>query len=406
MNIFPKNLKSVSLFSGICGMSIGTPIMYCEIEKSAVDVLNARMNDGSLTRAPIHPDITTLIALPQGVHILEAGFPCQDISGIGLGKGFNGGKKSVLFYHIARLIKTSFPPLVFLENVDRIIHMPSVWKPVITIMASLGYDCNWCVIGAANVGAPHRRNRWFCVCKRVREEQIKHNHNTLIFKGDVMPKFGMCVNYKCVETVSFAQKAFAYANPIILRHAKGRESRGIIMQKDMKKYRWATPRCRGGTFAARNLTLRCSTDLTTQLRFATCTPERVKWLAQGNADWVEWLMGFPIGWSNPNCVVSAFFPRNWEDGEPEIDRLCRTTPENTKRLHLLGNACVRQQADFAFVNLMKYFIDNLNSNVYIDRVRRIDIDLLKEDINLLKEQHDIIEQQHESAMKMIRQTFT
>jgi hypothetical protein len=44
--------------------------------------------------------------------------------------------------------------------------------------------------------------------------------------------------------------------------------------------------------------------------------------------------------------------------------------------------------------------------VYIDRVRRFDIDLLKEDIDLLKEQHDIIEQQHESAMKMIRQTFT
>lgn len=368
MNIFFKELKSVSLFSGICGMSIGTPIMYCENDKRAVDVLNARMKDGSLTRAPIHPDVTTLTALPPETQILEAGFPCQDISGIGLGKGFNGGTKSVLFYHIARLIQTSFPSLVFLENVDRIVHMPSVWKPVITIMASLGYDCNWCVIGAAQVGAPHRRNRWFCVCQRVREQQVLHQ--PLRFQGDVMPKFGMCIDYKCVETSSsFAPKAFAYHTPIILRHAPGRESRGVIMEEDMKKDRWATPRCRGGTFAARNLTRRCSTDLTTQLRFATTTPERVKWLAQGNADWVEWLMGFPIGWSNLNCSVSEKFPTNWHGGEPIIDRLCKTTPANTKRLHLLGNACVRQQAIFAFVNLMNYFMRKYG-HLNVDKIRK------------------------------------
>ena len=353
MDLFFRDLKSVSLFSGIAGLSIGTPAMYCENDKRAVDVLEARMNDGSLARAPIHPDVTTLIALPPGVEILEAGFPCQDISGIGLGKGFHGGTKSILFYHIARLVQISRPPLVFFENVDRIVHMPSVWKPVVTIMASLGYDCNWCVIGAAQVGAPHRRNRWFCVCKKVRNQQ--HRHPPILFKGDVMPKFGQCVDYKCVETKNFAPKAFAYEKSIVLRYAKGRESRGVVVERDMKKDRWATPRCRGGTFAARNLTQRCSTDLTTQLRFATTTPENVKWLAQGNADWVEWLMGFPVGWSKPGGAIGAPFPKTW-GVEPELDRLCATTPANTKRLHLLGNACVRQQAEFAFVHLMNYFM--------------------------------------------------
>lgn len=346
-------MKSLSLFSGIGGLSIGTPVMYCDNDERATAVLKARMRDGSLPLAPIHHDVTTLVEIPPGVDLLEAGFPCQDISCAGIQQGFEG-QKSVLFYHVARLVETSRPKWVFLENVDRITQMPSVWKPVLTIMTNLGYDCTWCVVGAANVGGPHRRNRWFCLCRRVRPSHPQLN-NPVYFPDELMHKSGFCRNLEYGFASFPLPKAFEYSPAIVLNHVEGRESNGVIVTEPMYKRRWATPRCRGGTFAARNLTKRCSTDLATQLRFANTTSPKVKWLAQANADWVDWLMGFPIGWSNPDIVLGAeAFDTSWSI-EPDIDRLCATTPSNTKRLHVLGNACTLQQCKFAFGLLMQHF---------------------------------------------------
>ena len=346
------NLKTLSLFSGISGLSIGQPVMYCEIDKRATDVLKARMKDGSLPKVPIHTDVTTLLSIPTGVDLLEAGFPCQDISCAGVQRGFHG-KKSILFYHVARLVETSRPPLVFLENVDYIKHMPSVWKPVLTIMSSLGYDCKWGVVGACHVGGPHRRHRWFCLCKKTRPQE--QNHPVIDFGvSDKMHTYGHCSNYIYQKSESFVGKAFAFTKPIVLKPIPGGVCSGTVVTKPMLKQRWATPRCRGGTISSRNLTKRCSTDLAAQLRFATSTPDNIKKLSQTNADWVDWLMGFPIGWSSCSSIVSLPFESTWSC-EPSIPRLCKTNPANTVRLHLLGNACTRQQCTFAFETLKKQF---------------------------------------------------
>lgn len=346
-------MKSLSLFSGISGLSIGEPVMYCDNDERSVRVLKARMKDGSLPTAPIHTDVTTLLCIPPGVDILVAGFPCQDISCLGVQRGFYG-KKSILFYHVARLVQISRPEYVFLENVDYIKHMPSVWKPVLTIMASLGYDCNWGVVGACNVGLAHRRNRWFCLCKKMRPPQ--QNHPAIDFgSSDKMHNFGSCREYLYQETTSFVKKRFAFKVPVILKAEKDKPCRGTVVSKPMIKHRWATPRCRGGTFTARNLTQRCSTDLGTQLRFATTTPDRDKLFRQCNADWVDWLMGFPIGWSSCTTDVHEQPSEKTKPEPTDVPRLCKTSPANTDRLHLLGNACTRQQCTFAFRNLNKMF---------------------------------------------------
>ena len=152
------------------------------------------------------------------------------------------------------------------------------------------------------------------------------------------------------------------ATPIVLHPVKGGACRGTVVTKPMTKRRWATPRCRGGTFAARNLTKRCSTDLASQLRFAASTPNDVKKLSQTNADWVDWLMGFPIGWSSCSSIVSQPFQNTWST-EPQLPRLCKSNPANTIRLHLLGNACTRQQCTFAFETLKKQFEANKRKRV-------------------------------------------
>lgn len=346
-------MKSLSLFSGIAGLSIGTPVMYCEIDDRATQVLKARMTDGSLPTVPIHRDVTTLLSIPPGVDILEAGFPCQDISCLGVQRGFHG-KKSILFYHVARLVETSSPEYVFLENVDYIKHMPSVWKPVLTIMSSLGYDCNWGVVGAFHVGGPHRRNRWFCLCKKVRPQQQQQQPDIDFGTQHKMHTFGSCRGYIYEKTDSFVNTTFAFTVPVVLKPVKGQPCRGTVVSKPMIKHRWATPRCRGGTFSARNLTKRCSTDLATQLRFATSTPDKTKLFRQCNADWVDWLMGFPVGWSSTTTVITEQPYKQWPT-EPDVPRLCKSSPANSARLHLLGNACTRQQCTFAFTMLQQMF---------------------------------------------------
>ena len=96
-------MKSVSLFSGINGLSVGTPILYCDVNKHAVEVLEARMRDGSIPTAPIYSDVCLLEKLPTEVEIITAGFPCTDISSAGLKAGLTG-ERSGLFFHVVRHI--------------------------------------------------------------------------------------------------------------------------------------------------------------------------------------------------------------------------------------------------------------------------------------------------------------
>ncbi len=157
-------LNGLDLFSGIGGISLALSewvktVAYCEQDRYAQAVLLSRMSSGDIDRAPIWDDVKTLAAeiLPR-IDIISGGFPCQDISVAGLGKGL-GGERSGLFFEIVRLCRDLRPRFIFLENV-----------PAITIrgldrvcleLTSLGYDCRWTIVSAAEMGAVHIRHRWF-----------------------------------------------------------------------------------------------------------------------------------------------------------------------------------------------------------------------------------------------------
>lgn len=160
-------LNGISLFSGYGGIDLALseyvrPILYCEIEKYVQGVLISRMDDGSLPFAPIWTDVTTMDGNKfRGlVDIICGGFPCQDISVAGKGAGLEG-KRSGLFYEVARLCEEISPLFVFLENVPAIRTRGSI--EVQEKLASLGYDCRFGVLSAAEVGANHKRERWFCL---------------------------------------------------------------------------------------------------------------------------------------------------------------------------------------------------------------------------------------------------
>jgi DNA (cytosine-5)-methyltransferase 1 len=158
-------LNGLDIFTGFGGISIALapwvrPVLYCEVERYPQSVLLSRMADGDLPFAPIWDDVTTLNGrLWRGiVDIIYGGFPCQDISTAGAGAGLEG-KRSGLFFEILRLADEVRPSFVFLENVPAI--RTRGLERVIEEFSIRGYDCRWRMLSAAEVGAPHLRNRWF-----------------------------------------------------------------------------------------------------------------------------------------------------------------------------------------------------------------------------------------------------
>ena len=161
-----RKLNALSLFSGIGGIDLGLSEffktrVYCEYDRYAKAVLLSRMQDRSIPICPIFDDITKLnsrMLAPYTIEAIHGGFPCQDISCAGLGKGL-GGKRSSLFFEIIRLAQEIKPQFIFLENVQAI--RSRGLKTVGEQLARIGYDCRWEIISANEVGAPHLRKRWF-----------------------------------------------------------------------------------------------------------------------------------------------------------------------------------------------------------------------------------------------------
>jgi DNA (cytosine-5)-methyltransferase 1 len=166
-------LNGLDLFSGIGGISIALnrwvkPICYCENDRYAQAVLLSRMQDGSLLRAPIWDDVRTLSKEDFDsidVDIIYGGFPCQDISIAGNGVGLDG-ERSGLFFEIIRLARDLRPRFVFLENVPAI----SIrgLDRILLELTSLGFDCRWTTLSAAELGAPHLRERWWLLAYAMR----------------------------------------------------------------------------------------------------------------------------------------------------------------------------------------------------------------------------------------------
>lgn len=161
-------MNGLDLFSGIGGITLAlkswvTPVVYCEADRYAQSVLLSRMSDGDLPRAPIWDDVRTLSKKTLGgcvdIDIIYGGFPCQDISSAGNGKGMEAGARSGLFSEIIRLTEEIRPAFLFLENVPAI--RTRGLARVLCELTAIRYDCRWCVVSAAELGAPHLRKRWF-----------------------------------------------------------------------------------------------------------------------------------------------------------------------------------------------------------------------------------------------------
>jgi DNA (cytosine-5)-methyltransferase 1 len=165
-------LRNIDLFSGIGGFtlamqSISQTVAYCDIDPLCRKTIARNIERGKLIKAPIFEDIQTLDATKDLMHLkpnmITAGFPCTDISSANPnGKGLRG-LRSGLFSHILRLIDDlQTIQVVFLENSPRI--MKKGLNTIKRHFQSRGFIVKYCITHALDVGAPHRRKRWYCLC--------------------------------------------------------------------------------------------------------------------------------------------------------------------------------------------------------------------------------------------------
>ena len=157
-------LRELALFAGAGGGILGGHLLgwrtVCAVERDAycAAVLAQRQNDGILAPFPIWSDVETFDGKPwRGcVDVVSGGFPCTDISCAGKGDGIDGAE-SGLWREMARIIGEVRPQYVFVENSPLLIHRGLA--RVLGDLASMGFDARWCCVSAADVGAPHIRDR-------------------------------------------------------------------------------------------------------------------------------------------------------------------------------------------------------------------------------------------------------
>ena len=163
-------MNELALFAGAGGGILGGKLLgwrtVCAVEWEAypASVLCARQNDGLLPPFPIWDDVQTFDGHPwRGiVDVISGGFPCQDISAAGKGAGIDG-ERSGMWGEMARIIREVRPRFVFVEN-SPMLTSRGLGR-VLGDLASMGFDARWGVLGAADVGANHQRDRIWIVAK-------------------------------------------------------------------------------------------------------------------------------------------------------------------------------------------------------------------------------------------------
>lgn len=252
--------KVLDIFSGIGGFSFGLEksgmktVAFCEINPFCQKVLSKHWLD-----VPLFHDITLLGKkdLPQ-IDVIAGGFPCQDISIAGKKKGINA-ERSGLWTEFARLINEIRPKYAIIENVANL--RSQGLARVIKDLWTIGYNAEWHCIPASAVGGPHRRDRIWIIAY------------TSIFNKERLP---------------FREKEEESASGERNKDATYPDQQGLQGCGGLEEI---SPIC-------------TQTQISTYASFRGVKqwqeePLDVPRLKNGrlNPDWVEWLMGYPIGWT-------------------------------------------------------------------------------------------------------------
>tara|TARA_R110000824_G_C15217322_1_gene677230 strand:+ start:2861 stop:3706 length:846 start_codon:yes stop_codon:yes gene_type:complete len=177
-----------------------------------------------------YEDVTTLTGEElEPVDLICGGFPCQPVSHAGQQKGTNDDRW--LWPEFQRLVGVLRPRYVLVENVPGLFTANDghAFGAILGDLADLGYDAEWTVLSAADVGAPHLRKRVWIVAHADRREQSTDRR--VHRRNEGQPE-------RHAQDAAFARTQVAHADDTqsggaYLAHADGTrlERRGLLSQR-------------------------------------------------------------------------------------------------------------------------------------------------------------------------------
>jgi DNA (cytosine-5)-methyltransferase 1 len=125
-------------------------------------------------RMPGVPNLGDLTAVDwagvEPVDVLTAGYPCQPFSTAGRRKGTADDRH--IWPHIADALRVLRPRHAVFENVAG--HLRLGFDTVLADLAALGFDAEWVVVRASEVGAPHQRKRLLVLATAADTPHLGH----------------------------------------------------------------------------------------------------------------------------------------------------------------------------------------------------------------------------------------
>ena len=177
----------LDLFSGIGGFALAAywaglrfdEHYFSEIDEYAINVYQKRFPDalslGDITKINCNE-------LPKGEWIISGGFPCQPHSVAGKKQASKDERD--LWPECRRILCELQPRIALFENVPGLFISDGgrFFNGILSDIHSCGYDAEWQIISAADVGAPHLRKRIWIVaypgCEHgARKSQLSEYEN-------------------------------------------------------------------------------------------------------------------------------------------------------------------------------------------------------------------------------------
>ena len=170
------NVNELSLFTGAGGGLLGThllgwrPVGYVEFNDYCQRIIAARIRDGYLPDAPIFGDIRAFLS--EGfaasytgmVDVITAGFPCQPFSTAGKRAGADDARN--MWPATIECLRVVRPRFTLLENVPGLLSS-GYFGTILGDLAESGYDARWRILSAAELGAPHKRDRLWVLANTI-----------------------------------------------------------------------------------------------------------------------------------------------------------------------------------------------------------------------------------------------
>ena len=160
-----KGLRHGSLFSGIGGFELAAEAMgWDNVFSVEFDPFCSHILQHHFPETDHFNDIYDFNAEPYRgqIDILSGGFPCQPFSSAGQKRGTSDNR--YLWPEMLRVIREVGPTYVVAENVRGLVSWSDgmVFDTVCADLEGAGYEVLPCLLPAAGIGAPHKRDRvWF-----------------------------------------------------------------------------------------------------------------------------------------------------------------------------------------------------------------------------------------------------